>query len=283
MLRDQDNYEGDLGKLFIGDKYITHCEEFKYLGTMITEDLTDKCDVIKRIRLARVAWENSASFLRDNRISLNVRKNLFQAIITSILTYGAECWALRRDDARKLKNFYNRCVRKILGRKYGDGWSTMDNCKWLGVLPMQAILDWKVLQWIGKISRMDNNRLPRKFLFSTLIGNEVNSRFYGFHKHVDVLLNKLFDVEVIKKLGMKKENWLNLAKDEMEWDNLCINCPLLYVFISDKETEKRNKKREKLRLYVDELRCNKVEKKWRFRTKRNFSDIVEYNIIRLEE
>ena len=60
-------------------------------------------------------------------------------------------------------------------------------------------------------------------------------------------------------------------------------CGKYIVSTSDKETEKRNKKREKLRLYVDELRCNKVEKKWRFRTKRNFSDIVEYNIIRLEE
>ena len=200
---------------------------------------------------------------------------MFQAIITSILLYGVECWALLKKEANIITVFYNNCVRRILKRcQYNESqrYSILQNCRDFGVLPFQALMDWRVLQWLGKIARMDGKRLPRKFLFATLSKNdhgiEKNGGFYGFHKHI----NKFFDV-IFKGKEEERLNWVNLANHARVWDEFCVMCPLMYDHGGKKYRVEMSK-------YVEEMRKKVVIKKYEIR---NWGDRVELNIGRVKK
>ena len=64
-----------------------------YLGYMATED--GKCDKeIKRIGIARTAFESIAKILTSRNISIDLRSRIAKCYIWSTLLYGAETWTL---------------------------------------------------------------------------------------------------------------------------------------------------------------------------------------------
>ena len=76
-----------------------------YLGDMATEDL--KCDkeIIRRIELARTAFESMSKILTSRNISIELRSRLTKCSIWSTLLYGAETWTLTKVTSDKLEAF----------------------------------------------------------------------------------------------------------------------------------------------------------------------------------
>jgi hypothetical protein len=53
--------------------------------------------------------------LGNKRISMDIRKRLYQAIFVNIALWGCESWALTEANRAKLESFHHSCLRKMCG------------------------------------------------------------------------------------------------------------------------------------------------------------------------
>ena len=100
-------------KLRIDDADVQQVKSFIYLGQIITDD--GKCDteIVRRIGIAKSAFNTMANTLTSRNISLKTRKRIVKCYIWSSLLYGSETWTLSPTSLRKLQAFEMWVYRKM--------------------------------------------------------------------------------------------------------------------------------------------------------------------------
>ena len=73
---------------------VTHSNN---LGSLMTQDGQCKKDIISRIARAKNTFSNRKELLTKS-FNLDLKKIIVKTVIWSTLLYGAESWALRRDN-----------------------------------------------------------------------------------------------------------------------------------------------------------------------------------------
>ena len=80
----------------INDRALKQVEQFKYLGTLITQDGRCETEVKARIAQAKSAFVKMKSLLTNKSIGLEIRKKILRCYIEPILLYGCEAWTLTK-------------------------------------------------------------------------------------------------------------------------------------------------------------------------------------------
>jgi hypothetical protein len=96
-------------------KPVENVEQFKYLGSMITDDARCTREIKARIAMAKAAF-NKKETLFTSKLDLELRKKLLKCYIWSIALFGAETWTFRKLDQKYLERFemwYWRRMEKI--------------------------------------------------------------------------------------------------------------------------------------------------------------------------
>ena len=82
------------------------------MGAWLTED--DKCDVEIRSRLAMAKDAfNRRKELLSKRMNIDTKKRIVKALVWSVALYGAETWALRVEDIKRIEAFEMWVWRKM--------------------------------------------------------------------------------------------------------------------------------------------------------------------------
>ena len=92
-------------------------KEYKYLGTIITEDCRCNDEVRRRIGQAKNEFWNCKEFLRRD-INLKLKLRLLSCYIKSILSYGSEAWTFSKKIIKSINAFQIWCYRRILKISY---------------------------------------------------------------------------------------------------------------------------------------------------------------------
>ena len=96
-------------------------QEFTYLGSTVTDNLSMDPEIGKRIgrasttfaRLSKRVWEN-------RKLTLHTKAAIYRACVLSTLLYGSESWTLYSRQERRLNTFHMRCLRRTLHIKWSD-------------------------------------------------------------------------------------------------------------------------------------------------------------------
>ena len=88
------------------------------------------------------------------------------------LTYGAECWALKMEDERRLKTTEMRMLRMICEKTLKDKMNNEKIREMMGVVILEVFLREKRLRWLGHVERMDEERGPVKALLLEVDGTK---------------------------------------------------------------------------------------------------------------
>ena len=81
----------------IGGRELTQVKQFTFLGGIITQEGDCGRDIRTRIACAKDARKE----LLMKSFSLTLRKHPAISLVWSTLLYGAETWAMRKEDARR--------------------------------------------------------------------------------------------------------------------------------------------------------------------------------------
>jgi len=98
----------------IEQERIKQVAEFKYLGTIITEDGRCEREIKTRIGMAKEAFSRLKGLVTNTKMSLSTRKRLVHVFVLPILLYGCECWTLTSQLKKKLEAMEMWLYRRML-------------------------------------------------------------------------------------------------------------------------------------------------------------------------
>ena len=70
--------------------------------------------------IAKIKFKDITSVLCKTFVSLKLQGSLYKSCVRNALCYFAECWALKKEDERKLQTAKRRMLRMICGKTLGD-------------------------------------------------------------------------------------------------------------------------------------------------------------------
>lgn len=198
-------------------------DTFKYLGSVISADLSDDADCDARILAASGAFGALRTrIFEDRRVPLQAKRMAYQALVLNVLFYGCEAWALSSYMERRLKAFHHRCIRSMTGYTLrmgrvvhsitGRRTRHFTLLSRLRLAPMDVLLHRRRLQWLGHVYRMPTTRLPRRLLSSWLPHPRPVGRPRLTFGHSII--------KTLNRAGLDATSWENVAANRRHWGAL---------------------------------------------------------------
>ncbi|KAL4143118.1 hypothetical protein QTP88_005484 [Uroleucon formosanum] len=130
--------------------------QFKYLGSMITEDNDIKTEVSTRMQLANRGYYGLEKVLKSKALSKALKTKMYMTLLRPIVLYGSETWgALREIEESRLMIFERKVLRKIFGPIYDrqtNEWRKLHNVELQGLFQRPNIvreIAKRKLSWAG--------------------------------------------------------------------------------------------------------------------------------------
>jgi len=92
---------------------IEQLNQFKYLGSIISNDGRSKKEIKSRIEQAKKAFLLKNKLLTSKNVDLRTRKRLIKTYVWSTAFYGSETWTLNKKEQTILETFEIWCLRKM--------------------------------------------------------------------------------------------------------------------------------------------------------------------------
>jgi len=90
-------------------------EEFKYLGTTLTNQNSIAEEIKSRLTSGNACYHSVQNLLSSMLLSKNLKIKIYRTIILPIVLYGCGTWSLTLQEERKLRVFENMVLRRICG------------------------------------------------------------------------------------------------------------------------------------------------------------------------
>ncbi|KAI5715688.1 hypothetical protein M8J77_020743 [Diaphorina citri] len=197
----------------LNGKILNEVPAFKYLGSIISKNGDSMLEIQNRINAASQAFGKLyARVWKPHDLSLKLKLDIYKTVVLSTLLYSSECWTVLGKHIQKLNSFHLRCLRSIAKISWEDRVPTEEVLRRTDMLKIENLIRQRRLRWAGHLSRMPENRIPKKVAFSEL---ETGCRPQCKPKKrwTDILK------EDIKLIGLEPKTWRNAAANRPAWRN----------------------------------------------------------------
>ena len=146
-------------------------------------------------------------------MSVERKLKVYSAVVLPSLLYACETWTVYSRHARQLNALHMRCLRSLLRIKWQDKVPDTEVLQRAEMESIHAVLLRSQLRWAGHVHRMEDNRLPKRLLYSELTSGK---RSVGRPKlrYKDSLKASL------KHANIPHASWENCAKNRPAWRSL---------------------------------------------------------------
>ena len=101
-------------------KGFKRAEEFKYLGTTLTNQNSILEEIKSRLRSGNACYYSVRNLLSSRLLSKNLKINIYRTIILPVVLHGCETWSLTLREERKLRVSENMVLSRIFGSRRDD-------------------------------------------------------------------------------------------------------------------------------------------------------------------
>ena len=190
--------------ILIEGQLVEQVNQFRYLGSLISDDGTCTAEIKSRIAMAKNAF-NKRRELFSKRLSKELKKRVIMTIVWSVALYGSETWTLRKYERDRLEAFEMWT------------WRNMENISW-----KDHITNEYVLGQVNEKRKLLNIILERKKRWlghilrgESLVKEVIEGRMEGKRGRGKPRIMMLDDIkadetyEKIKRRAMDRECWRN--------------------------------------------------------------------------
>ena len=197
--------------IYINQEVLENTDNFTYLGSTITSNLSLDKEIDIRIakasatmsKLSKKVWDN-------NKLSLKTKIKVYQACVISTLLYSSETWTTYTRQENRLESFHLRCLRRILRITWEDRITNTSVLEQTDSLSMHLLLCQRRLRWLGHVHRMKDGRIPKDILYCQLAAG---------HRQVGRPTLRFRDVckRDMRTTGIDHNKWEAAAEDRATW------------------------------------------------------------------
>jgi len=117
MVMSRDQNAGRSHSVKIVNSSFERVEQFKYLGTTLTNQNYIQEEIKSRLKSGNTCCHSVQNLLSSSLLSKNLKIKIHRIIILPVVLYGCETWSLILREKRRLRAFENRVLRRIFGPK----------------------------------------------------------------------------------------------------------------------------------------------------------------------
>ena len=115
-----DNNSRNYEEIQLGDYKLNTVTTFKYLGSIFDSTGGAERDINNRVKLAWMKRKLLTDVLCDKKVPIKMNDMVYKTVIKPTMTYGADCWAVRKKDKNRLHVAEMRMLRWIRGKTRKD-------------------------------------------------------------------------------------------------------------------------------------------------------------------
>ena len=144
-------------------------DKFTYLGSTLSRAVHIDDEATARTAKASVAFGRLRTNVWErNGIRLDTKLKVYKAVVLPTLLYACETWTVYQRHAKKLNHFHLSCLRKLLKIRWQDKIPDTEVLKKANKQSVHTVLKLAQLRWTGHVTRMPDERLPKKVLYGEL-------------------------------------------------------------------------------------------------------------------
>jgi len=113
MVMSRGQNAGRIQSVMIDNSTFERVEEFKYLGTALTNQNCIAEEIKSRLRSGNACYHSVQKLLPSMLLSRKLKIKIYRMIILPVVLYGCEAWLLTLREERKLRVFENMVLRRI--------------------------------------------------------------------------------------------------------------------------------------------------------------------------
>jgi len=115
MVMSREQNAGRIHNAMIDNSTFEGVEEFKYLGTTLTNQNSIAEEIKNRLKSGNACYHSVQNHLSSRLLSKDLKIEIYRTIILPVVLYGCETWSLPLREERKLTVFENMVLRRIFG------------------------------------------------------------------------------------------------------------------------------------------------------------------------
>jgi hypothetical protein len=157
-------YAGRIHSVRNDNSTFERVEEFKYLGTILTNQNSIPEEIKSRLRSENACYHSVQSLLSSRLLYKNVKIKIYRTIILPVVSYGCETWSLTLREERRLSVFEQKAFRRIFGpwrdEVTGD-WRRLHNEEINDLYSspnIVRVIKCRRMRWAGHVARMGEER-----------------------------------------------------------------------------------------------------------------------------
>src|SRR5215470_8129366 len=176
MVMSRDRNAGRDDSVKIDNSSIERVEEFKYLGTTLTDQNSIQEEIKSRLKLGNACYHSVQNLLSSRLPSKNLKIKIYRTIILPVVLYGCETWSLTSREAHRLRVFENGVLRRIFGPKRDEvtgEWRKLHNEELEGLYSspnIVRVIKSRRMRWAGHVARMGVGRGVYRMLVGKPVG-----------------------------------------------------------------------------------------------------------------
>jgi len=120
MVMSRDQNAGRNHSMKIDNSSFEKVEEFKYLGTTLTNQDSIQEEIKSRLKSGNACYHSMQNLLSSSLLSKKLKIKIYRTIILPVVLYGRETWSLTFREESRLTMFEKRVLRRIFGHKRDD-------------------------------------------------------------------------------------------------------------------------------------------------------------------
>ena len=186
-------------------------DRFTYLGSTLSRVVHIDDEVNARIAKTSAVFSRPRGSIWDRSgIRLDTKLKVYRSVVLPTLLYACETWTVYQRHSKRLNHFHTSCLRKRLKIMWQDRVPDTEVLKRAGMPSVHTLLKLAHLRWTGHVTRMPDERLPKKILYGEL---QVGKSSHGGQKkrYKDTLKASL------KDFNIPTESWKQIAQDRTKW------------------------------------------------------------------
>ena len=134
-------------------------EEFKYLGTTLTNQNSIQEEIKSRLKLGNACYYSVQNLLSSRLLSKNLKIKIYGTIILPVVLYGCETWSLTLREERRLRVFENRVLGRVIGPRRDEvteQWRKLRNeeLRDLDSPNIVRVVKSRRMRWAGHVAHM---------------------------------------------------------------------------------------------------------------------------------